>query len=453
MNKLNNSENTANTNEVQKDRNTFKFAYAFLLVDYISRWIILELWSYEIINGVIFWFGHFVIAFVVIICMLRRDTWLKKKYGIDITFPEGTTWNILFWIFIVLSGVVITFSLYPYWPIWGRISFSIGALFLYGSYTTVVATFSVQKTNKEEYNREYDALADDSQIAVDANDVRIIRMETEIASISNRIESFTLESALFGALAFSGFLTLIAAEKPILQNTQDFISNISNVVYAVRDLDLDLIKSLSVGIATTDCLLGAIAVQTLVCSMFFVSVIVSRLRFYNILKKVDYAIRVARGYNDKEEQAYLLFLQQHGRGDLERNDKSKAEDLDKQYLLDSTMPVDLTERLHSLTAHVTDAINNADPLFRDLLFVTRFIWGLRNMGIIAFVLILLTSALLVSKNIALLSLALFLSALLYTVLDAWVRNKKLHGNPFFAALEKRIFRMKEKKVGSNTANL
>ena len=398
----------------QTDDNTFKFSYFPLLIDYAIRWIILEVWRYEYIGSFIFWLLQIVLSVTMIAIVGHQTEKAKREKNVPGIFIEETTWSLVFLLCVIFSGSIVTYTLYSHWSIWAKGAFTVGTFFIYGFYCVILYVSSKQRISVAEYRKTHDKLLIDDAEPVDTNDLRIAMMETEISSISHRIESFTLESALFGALAFSGFLTLIASEKFSLANIQDFTTKVDSMTQALRSLDFNGMKETYNLSMTESCLMGSVAVQTLICSMVFVSIMVSRRRFYDVMRTVDFAIRNARMYNDKEEETYTICLEQ-------------------------THPHErLEKRLRYLTKKVAEATDAAEFSFRDLRFTERLIRGLRNLGISSFVLILLTSAFFVAQNLALIFIVLVIIVLIYKFADDWLRSKKIQKNASLAILERGV---------------
>jgi hypothetical protein len=147
-------------------------------------------------------------------------------------------------------------------------------------------------------------------------------------------------------------------------------------------------------------LIAAVTVETLVCSMFFLSVIVSRLRFYGVLERVDFAVRAAKTYNEKEEMVYHLKIEYEGMKESHENPLVK-------------------ERLTNLHQKVKIAVDTAEPLVSSLSSVSNYMWAFRSLGIGSFLLILFTSAFLISIWVALALIGLSVLAYSYTSLDQW----------------------------------
>lgn len=407
----------------KKKSHSFDFSYWPILVDYALRWLLFETWRYGLIAEWLFWLSQLILIPLIIggFWATQREQGIKKKYEISGTVNiEIAAWQGFVCFLLVLSGTYITYETHREWPLWLRSACAISVFVLYGMYVGGLAITAVRTTSREDRLKEKEALEaaliDDERDVIDANDIRIVRMETEISSVSQRVDSYTLESALFGALAFSGFLTLVASDKPILTDIQILTSLLSNTLARFAQTGVaGTFETIGSSISQSN-LMAIVTVETLICSMLFLSVIVSRLRFYGILRKVDYAVRVARTYNNKEEEVFVLTLQMSD-------------------------TVTLNNRLERLTRKVGDAIDHAEPLFRDLRFVANYMWGFRNLGIGSFILILVTSAFLVSKGLGVAFISLSVLAYVYATFDEWWRARRIKQIPFFLALERRIFRI------------
>jgi hypothetical protein len=358
-----------------------------------------------------------ILSFLVASFQQQRIT---KKYGLDLgpVTPEGRAGSTILELFVVLSGCAVAFMLYKDWTLLARGLFSVGIFFVYGFFVIFLHVSSFETTSKEDLRRKTEVLernaAEWDKEGIDANDVIIVGMETEISSVSQRVESYTLESALFGALALSGFLTLIASDKPVLNDVRGLLYGFSNAIdNIIRNGFSSLTESPALS-ASEDNLIAAVALSTLICSMFFFSVIVSRIRFYGVLKQVDHSIRLARAFNDKQETVYNLKLEHQNTPDL------------------------FDARLEMLSKRVAEAIDSAQPLLGDLSSIANYMWLFRNSGILAFVFILVTSALLLSNKLALFFISLSTLSYIYLAVDKWLRRKRVQENALLYRLEKRL---------------
>lgn len=226
-------------------------------------------------------------------------------------------------------------------------------------------------------------------------------METDTFSITHRVESYTLESALFGALAFSGFLTLLGADEPVLPRIRALEADIEAIWTVMRKAPLAVREQLVERLTPED-VIAALTVETVLSSMLFLLVILSRLRFYNTLKRVDHSVRSARAMNDKEDQVHLLDIET--RGEI----------------------VELSTRRAYLTERVNQYMNDAETLFDAMKPLVAYMWVFRTLGIGMFLLILVTSAFLISPMLSLAFVVLTISAYMYMHLDNRVHEKRLH---------------------------
>jgi hypothetical protein len=291
------------------------------------------------------------------------------------------------------------------WPFWLRVPTTAAVTILLLAYVVGFYSDSGSTTPWSGLAKGSEtSLRLDDLTHVDSNDEQIIRMETSVLSLTQRIESYTLESTLFGALAFSGFLAILGYNRPILSAMRAIMQVLTNLPY----LGIEQTGTILVSAHSQDTLWAAVALQTLFCSMFFLAVIVSRLRFYEIIRQVEYAVRQARAWNDKEEEVYVLTL----------HSPNEA----------------LVERLQQLTNLVAVAISNADPLLNDMFRVAGYIRVFRTLGIVTFMIVLTTSALVISTGLGSLFIGVLGFSYLYTMFDSVLSHRKLREVPFFRRL-------------------
>lgn len=416
------------TTQEKKDVHTFKFSYSFLILDYILRWLVLALLQFAYISETFFWICQFfIIPFFVSMLTVIRVERMKTKYkspDFDKKSPQASASANILTLLVFLSGLYISYTLLRGIQIWKVILILILIFLLYGAYMIFFLIESYQTTSieerrkrKEEFERK---VAEEDQEAVDANDIRIVAMEAEISSVSQRVESYTLESALFGALAFSGFLTLIASDKPVVENVKGLLTVLLNGIDRLVHFHFDGIGESLVLSVNENNIIGAITLFSLISSMFFLSVIVSRLRFYEALRQVDYAVKKARAFNDKEEAVYNLKLEH------EKN----------QELRDS-----VSKRLNHLTGVVTKTINDTQSALDDLRAITSYVRLSRNLGIFAFLVILVLGALLFSARLALTFVLISILAAIYGAIERYTRNKRQKESVLFHIIMKRLFNL------------
>lgn len=212
---------------------------------------------------------------------------------------------------------------------------------------------------------------------IDKNDIEIIKLESDLGNMIKRTESYVIESVFIGALTFSGFLTIVSSDK-VQENIEnlkfipDYIQNLLNQLIVFNWGGM--VKSID-QIVNGLVLFSLIAIESLICSTFFVLVLASRTKFSNLIEKLDYLIKIAKLFNSKEEEFYLL---------KEQNVKGLEHRL--QYLKDKTQI----------------SIVDAKSVFEKIRPIYYHMIAFRNLGIYTFYLILITSGFYFSYSTAIL---------------------------------------------------
>jgi hypothetical protein len=399
--------------EPEKKAYKFKVSYRFFFIDYFLRWGLYGGWRYGVVKNWQFWVGQaVVIPIIVIILILIRHSWVQRKYpdveGSKI-YSDSASMPMVLMFFGAILGAYITYSLYPAMGIWAKTGLTALIFVFYLFYLLIVVAIGIQKEPKEKPGIDAETNLTDDEWR-DENDRLIVKLETDKLSLSQRVDAYTLESALFGALSFSGFLTIIASEKPVITGVQSIVNDFSTGITMLINFQFNGLTAVVSDITDNHTLLAAIAVQTLICSMFFLSVIISRLRFNDVLRRVDYAIRIASFYNDKEEDIFNLKLQ-----DIKADMHGMVE-----------------TRLQNLKTKMSESIYYAEEQsLKGLIPIVRYMAVFRNLGVISFLLILISSALWISKGLALIFTALATLGYVYPMFDRWLRDRSLSGVPFF----------------------
>jgi hypothetical protein len=211
--------------------------------------------------------------------------------------------------------------------------------------------------------------------------------------MQQRVDTYTLESALFGALSFSAFVTIIASEKATLAGAKTFVDDVVRLFEAAVALSPDSAVTVAREIGQETTLLAAIAAQTLICSSFFLSVIICRLRFNDLLARTDYCIRVATQFNQKEETLHAAVLP-----------------------LGET-PIHIGARLKVLHDNISESVSLANQAMGTLKPVVAYMAFFRNLGVLVFLLILIASSLWISEVLAILFGVLTVGVYAYPLLD------------------------------------
>lgn len=415
--------------EPPKEKITLRFNPLPVSVDYTLRWVLFAIFQLGWIPEWLFWIAQIIVLPLPVLFMtFEHVETIKKRLGVpdktEITSAYSGKVTFVLWL-VVLSGCYMAFTL-----ISGRaetrwvniLATSVGVLgtfIVYGTYVWMLYEFAVRDAvdvpEKPAVAAAVDPIVDAEIDLIDRNDNQIIEMQAELASITQRVDTYTLESALFGALAFSGFLSLVASEKPVLKSIHDLLSVCRDSVGLVVSLGIGDAEALLASKINQDSIIAAVTLETLLCSMLFVSVIISRIRLGDVLKHADYAVRIAAAYNEKEESIHNLVLQNAVAPAVER-------------------------RLGSIAKRISEAIESARPLFKELWAISGYMRLFRNFGVASFVLILITSAFWASPALGLAFTFVSILAYTYTTMDEFLRNKRLEAIDFFRRHGRLVFR-------------
>ncbi|MEI9920936.1 MAG: hypothetical protein WDO14_19395 [Bacteroidota bacterium] len=232
---------------------------------------------------------------------------------------------------------------------------------------------------KKRHNLQY-------ELDRDENDAAIVSLESRFNSKNSRLEAFVLESALFGALSFSGFLQVMSTDMVSFADLEKFAQLVFDASKAAVSFDSAAYAASVAQLKTKEYLFCLVSVESLICSVFFLGVIAVRLRFSNIADRVSLSINSAKAFNEKEE-----FL-----GDPGKNDNEK-----------------LQQRLSAITQRVNTEIRAGNKAMEEFSPVVNFMQYFRNAGILTFLVILITSSVLVTSVLAWLFLLLAFASVLY----------------------------------------
>lgn len=237
---------------------------------------------------------------------------------------------------------------------------------------------------------------------IDTNDTEILEIEGEVRNLMNRVEAYILESVMFGALTFSGFLTIIASDTDRLNyvSMRRFGYNIVEFILDLIVFEFKRLEEYHIFSTDPEHLLVLIMFQTVLCALFFLMVIAARLKFSKTAERIDNTVRLARSYNDKEEEVYILKLQSP-----------------QNTLLDKRLLV-LNRKISQLVLQAADLIKEVKPVISYMSF-------LRNMGVLFFLFIIITSLLFFNTTVAMFFGAMSLTAYVYKQFDTWYRQKRM----------------------------
>ncbi|WP_020530858.1 tetratricopeptide repeat protein [Flexithrix dorotheae] len=234
------------------------------------------------------------------------------------------------------------------------------------------------------------------KLSADENDEAFVRLETGFVSKKQRIEAYVIESTLFGALSFSAFLQLIANDLITLAGVEDFVVLYNDVFNMLLLLNFEGLFN-SMGIMTEKThVFSILAILTLLCSIMFLVVIASRLRFRDVSDKLEQCFNLIRSLNNKEEH---LLLKEH---------VSKEDE----------------KRFKLLNQKILNQLNEANAYVREINPIAGFMQYFRDLGVVIFFIILIASGLFFSKFLAIAFSLLAVFTILYFNSEAFIKKGK-----------------------------
>jgi len=357
-----------------------------LIIDHLLRWAVI--WFLSLNNDLLWLTNFFFIPLLVLAGSYFVRRRLNKKndrllslYGNLSNFQTRTTISSLQYtgmvVMIIISLLVSNVLEYPLiFPLSGYLVY-------YGLYQSLAAPGHLTEqsiiTQINQQAKYYEGLSPDE------NDEAIVSLQSRLQSVTGRLEAYVLESALFGALAFSGFLQIMAEGLVSFDDLQAFSDNAFKLVSHIVYLQGDEARAILNTLTTKNGLFSLVSVETLVCSILFLAVIAARLRFSDVADKVNHALKLAANFNQKEEVLYA-------KGTIKEKSQERYEMINRKIRKELTSG--------------QKEIENMGP-------ITTYMRFFRNAGLLTFLIILISSGLLISGFLSLLFAFLGLSTIVY----------------------------------------
>lgn len=359
-------------------------------VDYALRWAWVFVFSYlgydkqflVIFNTFLFPLLTFGIVYLAGRSYRRANRKLLEEFGGEHRFLvryKVSTVQYTWLAFFFGSGVYVSYLL----PDQSHVFAVVGLLVYYMVYLRYLRIGKLSE-NELVKQLEKDNLRTEN-LSVDENDEVIVSLETKLNSAASRLEAYVLESALFGALSFSGFLQIIATELISFKDLEAFAAYIYSASQSFIDLNGAGVEAGLAGLSTKQSLFCLVSVESLICSIFFLAVIASRLRFSNITDRVRTAINMARAYNEKEESLH------------------EEQEISGRKI----------SRLEELTRKVNAQLQEANVILKEIAPVMTYMEYFRNAGILTFVVILISSSLFITGTLGWMFIALVVATFVY----------------------------------------
>jgi hypothetical protein len=392
------------TVSTEKPVHYLEFTIRFFLADLVVRYALLAAFRYGGLPKPLFWIGQVGFAIGLFVFLMQRDERLMAKYAIakgERLEPKGASWGVFGLVFSA-QAVYQIFGTVHVQPSWLRFALIAILSAVAVGYYAIVAGCSYSRYDARELGGDIDDTPEDE------NDRILIRLRTELAAQERRIESYTVESTLIGALAFSAFVTIVTSEKvPQAEAIGGVGKDLSTALAKLASLNIRDAKSLLLGLSTEMSLLVIVATLSVTCAIFFLTVIVARLRFNSLVGLASYSIEVAGALNQKEESLHL-----------------------QQFSLQGLRP-DVDARLRYLRERIKGSLEEAQLIAQQLAPIVLYMTVFRHLGVLTFLLALVASAVWISPILAVAFAVVSLGAYSYPVIDRKLRDHNLLRHAFF----------------------
>lgn len=396
---------TAPQNQPVKRKVDFEFSYVFVLGDLAIRYIFLAFWRFAWISASLFWIAQLIVIPAAVAFILdRHRTAVAKKNDLQdsqLNVKDATHWPLVT-LLLMIHGGFQTFWRVGFTLHWLHTLVAILITIAYATYIMVIAVVSVSNT------RSYISVAPATSDLVDENDRRLIRLKIEIATFERKVESYTIESTLIGGLAFSAFVTIISSDKSSAGGVSYLLKNIFSLFRSVLTADFASLRAMVPRLPDEHTVLAVVACLAVICSMFFLAVIVARLRFNALVGLASYSTQMAEAFNEKEEHMVRNLA-------LSPNLKSKETDA----------------RLNAICKQITESLDDAQVVVDQLRPIIHYMGGFRHIGVLCFLSALVASAWWISPVLALGFTVVGLIAYGYPTFDRWARDGRLYRHASF----------------------
>ena len=390
---------------VLREKLTIPTSIKPILIDVLFKIIVLGLLQAEYITETLFWvtFNLFLPLILIIpawrkskkITAHNKELLSHYKSGSKFRLVKHFSETQFFIIFLSLGlQLVILHHLLGFEYLIGTILMALATIALYTFYLQYFSATRLKESSvlKQDQKR----LDFDGHLSPDENDELIVDLRSQLKSVSSRLEAYVLESALFGALAFSGFLQIMAENLVSFENLTQFAENVNLIIHNLVEFNFSENNKVFPLLGTKSALFSLVSIETLLCSILFLAVIASRLRFSDIADRIEKSLGLAEAYNAKEE--FLIG------GELSEEQKLRYTKLNR--------------RIHDQLFVAVKYLDEIEP-------ITRYMRFFRNSGLFTFLIILVSSSLFISGTLAIVFSALAIISLAYFAKDSLLYRLKL----------------------------
>jgi hypothetical protein len=389
-----------------------RFNYLPLLVDTALRYLTYFLWHRHLLWNTWFWILQLVvIPLGIFMWQGLHGERLAKRLGVGSNgyeVADRADW-IVFVLLLAAHDTILTFHTISIQTFWLRslttLILSVCAILYVMMIGFISASDTIQEPAKEDSYEAYDT--------VDENDRLLIRLDTEIEDFIRKVEAYTIESTLIGAISFSAFVTIVTSGKASVESAGHLTVRFLAVADAVFARNGGALRGQFTHYPSESMILSVAACSALICSMFFMVVMVARLRFNALTGPASFSTQMATNFNSKEEEIarYMLL-------EAPTADPAKA-------------PAVLEERLVRLRKQITFYLDEGRVEVEQMRAIIGYMTIFRTLGLIAFLVTLVVSAMWFAPRLSIFFGLMAFLTYAYPMMDGLIRDRKLRSHDFF----------------------
>jgi hypothetical protein len=405
-----------------------------IIADFLLRFV--SLWYFKVFTNsdfdsadtqprMLFIISQFIlIPLGIFVFSFFRDKRIEKntqkifseigRNDLKITYSHSP-WNYLFTFILLIFGILISIIVFDFSSQDYGIVIPIFTV-LYGVYFMILLSFFSKKKpsiSQIIYQLEKINLNQvKTNLNHNENDEEIIELDVSLRSANEKMEAYVLEAALFGALAFSGFLQLISSSNVSIESLSSFSSNFYGLFEGLVNFSTEATLQSINQLLSKVGILSLMAFLTLFCSVFFLAVIASRLRFNDLSDTIDKSLQLSKIYNDKEENLISL------NGGKTNESTNFITNLIRKHLIQGNLTLEQTVP------------------------IMEFMRFFRTLGIFTFFIIVVSGGLFVSVQLSLvLAFIMFISFLFFKlkIIIQYVKNITTQFQEFYFKIESKVF--------------
>jgi hypothetical protein len=140
-----------------------------------------------------------------------------------------------------------------------------------------------------------------SNMDADENNIEILSFEVTLNNYKTRLDSYLLESALLGALAFGGVLQVASLTGFDIGFSRDFLNTIRSEIYQMVLRIKPNMPLLEKSFVSMEGIGAWISMLSLLCAIFFLAVIASRIWFSKYFDMAYHNLEMAKHFNTIED--------------------------------------------------------------------------------------------------------------------------------------------------------